>query len=171
MKKIEVSSLKDNVFETIGKEWMLITAGSVDNYNTMTASWGCLGWLWNKPVAVVFIRPERFTHEFAERNEYLTLSFLGHSDEARRIYNFCGSKSGRDYDKAKETGLEAEATERGNVAFMQARLTLECRKLYKDDIKAGNFLSPDIAQWYGGTRGGYHDVYVLEIVNAYVPMK
>ena len=71
----------------------------------MTASWGCLGWLWNKPVAVVFIRPERHTHELIEKNEYMTLSFLGHSEEARKIYNFCGAKSGRDFDKAKETGL------------------------------------------------------------------
>lgn len=166
---MELNSLNGNVFETIGKEWMLITAGSVDKYNTMTASWGCIGWLWNKPVAVVFIRPERFTHEFAERNEFVTLSFLGHSETARRAYNFCGTKSGRDYDKAKETGLEIEPTEMGNVAFLQARLTLECRKLYKDDIKPSKFLSSDIPQWYGGVRGGYHDVYVLEIVNAYVP--
>lgn len=168
MEKIELKSLNGDVFDSIGKEWMLITAGSVDKYNTMTASWGCLGWLWNKPVAVVFIRPERFTHEFVEKKEYLTLSFLGHSEAARRAYNFCGTKSGRDYDKAKETGLEAEPTEMGNVAFRQARLTLECRKLYKDNIKPCNFLSPDIPQWYGGARGGYHDVYVLEIVNAFV---
>lgn len=167
MKKIEVKTLNDNVFETISKEWMLITSGNIDNYNTMTASWGCLGWLWNKPIAITFIRPERYTHDFVEQNEYLTLSFLGHGEEARKIYNFCGSKSGRDYDKAKETGLQPIATELGNVAFAQSRLTLECRKLYKDDIKAEKFLSPDIAQWYGA-KGGLHDVYVLEIVNAYV---
>lgn len=167
MKKIDLKTLNDNVFETIGKEWMLITAGNLDNYNTMTASWGCLGWLWNKPVAIAFIRPERFTHDFVEKNEYLTLSFLGNDDEARRIYNFCGSKSGRNYDKAKETGLQSIATELGNVAFAQSRLTLECRKLYTDYIKPSCFLSPDIAQWYG-TKGGLHDVYVLEIVNAYV---
>lgn len=66
MKKIEVSELNDNVFTTIGKEWMLVTAGTKDKFNMMTASWGCLGWLWNKPVAVMFIRPERYTHEFIE---------------------------------------------------------------------------------------------------------
>lgn len=49
MKKIEVSELNDNVFTTIGKEWMLVTAGTKDKFNMMTASWGCLGWLWNKP--------------------------------------------------------------------------------------------------------------------------
>ncbi len=169
MKKIDIKQLNDNVFETIGKEWMLVTAGTVDHHNTMTASWGCLGWLWNKPVAVAFIRPERFTHEFIEANELLTLSFLGHGEEARRIYNLCGSKSGRDCDKTIEAGLIPVATPEGSTAFQQARLTLECRKLYKGNIQEQNFLDSSlVAQWYGGAKGGYHDVYVVEIVAAYV---
>ena len=40
MKKIEVKELKDNMFETISKEWMLVTAGTKDKFNTMTANWG-----------------------------------------------------------------------------------------------------------------------------------
>lgn len=63
MKELNVKQLPDNFFTTIGKEWMLVTAGSKEHFNTMTASWGCVGWLWNKPVAVIFIRPERYTHE------------------------------------------------------------------------------------------------------------
>lgn len=139
MEKIDVKQLNDNVFETIDKEWLLVCSGDKDNFNMMTASWGCLGWLWNKPVAVVFIRPERHTHELIEKNEYMTLSFLGHSEEVRKIYNFCGSKSGRDFDKAKETGLVPVETENGSIGFEQARLTLECRKLYKDTMTAEKF--------------------------------
>lgn len=167
MEKIDVKTLTDNVFSTIGKEWMLVTAGTKDKWNTMTASWGCLGWLWNKPVAVVFIRPERYTHDFIEQGDTLTLSFLGHSEEARKALNFCGSRSGRDFDKAKETGLTPVELELGTVGFEQARLTFECRKLYKGDIKPVEFITPDIAQWYGGAKGDYHDVYIVEIVNAY----
>lgn len=168
MKKIGVSELKDNFFDTISKEWMLVTAGSMDSFNMMTASWGCMGWLWNRPVAVIFIRPERHTHAFIEQNDSVNLVFLGNSDEARKAYAFCGSKSGRDHDKAKETGLTAEATENGGVTFTQARLTLECRKLYKDNIKPEAFIDKSIAQWYGGANGGYHDVYVLEITGVSV---
>ena len=166
MEKIDVKQLNDNVFETIGKEWLLVCSGDKSNFNMMTASWGCLGWLWNKPVAVVFIRPERFTHGIIEENEYMTLSFLGHSEEARKIYNFCGSKSGRDFDKAKETGLVPVETENGSIGFEQARLTLECRKLYKDSMTAEKFLDKSLLQWYGA-KGGFHDVYVVEITNAY----
>lgn len=167
MKKIDVKQLNDNVFTAIGKEWMLVTAGTKEQFNMMTASWGCIGWLWNKPVAVIFIRPERFTHPLIEANEGLTLSFLGNGEQARAIYNFCGSKSGRDFDKVAETGLKPIVTELGNITYEQARLTLECKKLYKDSIKSESFIDPELAKWYGGKNGGYHDVYVLEIVNAY----
>jgi len=165
MRRLEINELKDNFFESISKEWMLVTAGNKDKFNMMTASWGCIGWLWNKPVAVIFIRPERYTHEFIENNKNMTLVFLGNDDEMRRIYNFCGSKSGRDYDKQKETGLRPVETETGCVTFEQARLTLECRKLYKDNIKPNNFIDSSIEKWYG-ENNGYHDVYILEIINA-----
>ena len=163
MKKIDVTALNDNFFNAISKEWMLVTAGDKDNFNMMTASWGCIGWLWNRPVAVCFIRPERHTHTFIERNDTLNLVFLGNSEKARKAYAFCGSKSGRDYDKAKETGLEPDPTDNGSVTFRQARLTLECRKLYKDSIKPEALLDKSITQWYGGANGGWHDMYVLEI--------
>lgn len=168
MKEIDVHELKDNFFDAISKEWMLVTAGKMSDFNMMTASWGCIGWLWARPVAVVFIRPERFTHEFVERNDVLTLSFLGDSADARAIYNFCGTKSGRDFNKVAETGLIPVETADGNVTFEQARLTVECRKLYKDCIKEANFLDKEMLQYYGGQRGGFHDVYVLEIMNVYV---
>ena len=75
MKPIAIKDLSENFFEVIGKEWMLVTAGNKDHFNTMTASWGGIGFLWNKPVVYVFIRPERYTFEFIEKSEYFTLSF------------------------------------------------------------------------------------------------
>ena len=99
MRKIELKDLNDNFFEAISKEWMLVTAGSKDKFNTMTASWGGTGELWGTPVAFVFIRPERYTFEFMERSECFTLSFLGY--ENKDIHKICGSKSGRDIDRTK----------------------------------------------------------------------
>ena len=73
---------------------MLVTAGNATSFNTMTAAWGAMGYLWNRPVAFIFIRPERYTYEFIERNDGFTLSFLG--EEHREAYKICGSHSGRD---------------------------------------------------------------------------
>lgn len=172
MRRVEVSELKENFFETIGKEWMLITAGRPESFNTMTASWGGIGWLWNRPVAFVFIRPERYTNQFIEQNDSFTLSFLGFDAPERAIYGFCGTKSGRAVDKIKETGLKPVTTESGNITFEQARLTLECRKLYVSDLKAEAFSDRTILEkWYGESQGNLHHVYVAEITAAWINEK
>lgn len=165
MKKIDPKELEPNAIRLIGEEWMLVTAGTPDNFNTMTASWGALGELWFKPVAFVFIRPQRYTYGFVEQNDMLTLSFFG--EKYRDALKFCGSHSGRDTDKIAETGLTPYATEAGNVAFREASIVLECRKLYKADMKAASFLDKAIIdRAYPG--GDFHTTYVVEIVNAWV---
>lgn len=172
MKKIEISALKENFFDTIGKEWMLVTAGQKESFNTMTASWGGIGWLWNRPVAFIFIRPERYTYQFIEKNDCLTLSFLGFEVSERNIYNFCGTKSGREVNKIDETGLKPIITESGNITFEQARLTLECRKLYVSDMKAESFLEKSILEkWYGKAHGNLHRIYIAEITAAWTNEK
>lgn len=167
MKKMELSLLKENVFDLIGKEWMLVTAGTSDCFNTMTASWGGIGFLWGKPVAFVFVRPERYTHDFIEQHERLTLAFLGEAN--RGVHKVCGSKSGRDTDKVKEAGLRPVETPTGVVTFTQARLTLECRKLYKAPITPEGILDVEtVSRWYNDQPGGtYHDMYVVEIEQLY----
>lgn len=166
MKKIEIKELSDNFFEAIGKEWMLVTAGDREKFNTMTASWGGTGFLWNKPVVFVFIRPERYTFDFLEKKDSFTLSFLG--DEHRAVHKICGSKSGRVVNKVKETGLQPVFTEQGNVLFEQSRLSLECRKIYADMLDSECFIDRDVlGKWYGGEHGNLHKMYVAEIVNAW----
>lgn len=167
MKKISVSELKDNMFDAIGKEWMLVTAGTPEKFNMMTASWGGTGILWGKPVAFIFIRPEHYTYEFIEKGDTLTLSFLGEAH--RDIHKICGSQSGRDIDKVAASGLKPYVTENGNIAYEQARLILECKKLYADFIDADNFVDKLlISRWYGEGHGGFHKMYILEIQNVLV---
>lgn len=158
---------QEDVFRLIGKEWMLITAGNIQHFNTMTASWGGLGWLWNKPVAFIFVRPERYTYEFIESGGRITLSFL--PEAFKPILNLCGSKSGRQIDKIKETGLLPLETERGGVAFEQNRITLDCRPLFRSPMQESQFQDPDVlSRWYNDRPGGsLHVMYVLEIEDVY----
>ena len=89
MTKIDPKQIDENVIRLIGSQWMLVTAGNPAHFNTMTASWGGLGFLWNRPVAFVFIRPQRYTFQFAEENSGLTLSFFGEEYrvlECRKLY-------------------------------------------------------------------------------------
>lgn len=168
MKKSDISVLgRENAFDLISKQWMLVTAGNASSFNTMTASWGGVGFIWNKHVAFLFIRPERYTHDFIEKNERLTLSFF--SEEFRPALQICGSKSGRDTDKVKESGLTPVATESGSITFEQARMTLDCRKLFKVDMQNESFVDKSLLErWYNSNPGGgLHSVYIVEIENVY----
>lgn len=157
--------LPDNLFTRIGRDWMLVTAAKPDGtWNTMTASWGTAGILWNKPVAVCFVRPQRYTDEFIRATDRLTLSFFG--DEMHDALKFCGAKSGRDTDKADATGLAPYLLPSGGVTFGQATLVLDCRRLYTDTLRADGFLDPALLANY--TNGDFHHVYVCEIENCYV---
>ncbi len=170
---IKPAELTDNPFKLIGTDWMLVTSASDSDvpdsmtvcgkdYNTMTASWGGVGILWGKPVAFVFIRPQRHTFSFVEKNPRLTLSFF---DEAYRAsLTFCGKNSGRDFDKAKECGLHAVSDKNADgraVWFEEARLVLKTKKLYNDVIKEDSFLTPELLSNY--KAGDFHHIYVCEI--------
>ena len=157
------SEITANPFSLIGADWMLITAGNIDHYNTMTASWGGLGVLWHKNICTIYVRPQRYTFEFLEKNETFTLSFF--DSRYREALKFCGSKSGRDYNKAAETDLTPAATEMGNVSFKESKLIIECRKIYFQDLAPENFLDESIMKNYPDCD--YHRVYVGEILNVY----
>ena len=163
-KQIRPEDLTDNVFKLIGKDWMLITAGNINKFNTMTASWGMLGVLWHKPVFTVFVRHNRYTYEFIEANNYFTLSFL--DKEHRDILQLCGTTSGRETDKIKESGLKPIKTDKGNITYEQARLVVECKKIYYNDLVPSNFLSEGINDLY--PLKDYHRLFIGEIDQCYI---
>lgn len=166
MKKIDPKELAENPIKLIGEEWMLVSSGPKEKFNSMTASWGGIGFLWNKPVAFVFIRPERYTFEFTEQNEFLTLSFF--APEYKKALGVFGSKSGRDTDKVAETGLTPYFTELGNPAYREARIVMECRKMYSEMLSEGSFTDKTpLEKWYGPDNG-LHKMYVVEIVNLWI---
>lgn len=162
-KEIPVQEI-ENVQKLIGSDWMLVTAGNIkDTFNTMTASWGCMGVLWNKNVAISYIRPQRFTYLFTEANELMTLCFF--EDDMRDALRFCGTHSGRDFDKIKETGLTPVESEEGAVIFAEAKLALVCRKLYVSDIREEGFIDKSLLTNY--PQKDYHRQYICEIIKAF----
>ena len=159
MKKIDVKSLQDNVFSLIGDRLMLITAGTAERCNTMTASWGGVGELWGKYVSTIYIRPQRYTLEFVEREEYYSLCFFG--PEYRQALSLCGSKSGRDVDKDAATGL-TPCFDQAAPYYEQARLVFLCRKLYRQDMEESAFLDKGLLEkWYDNDL---HRMFIGEIV-------
>ena len=163
-KTIKPQDLRDNPFKLIGGDWMLITAGTKESFNTMTASWGGLGVLWDKEVAFAFVRPTRHTFSFMEKAPVFTLSFF--AEEYRSKLEFCGAHSGRDVNKVAKTGLTPVFGEAGEIYFSEARLVLLCRKLHAQNLDPAGFLDPKITEFYA--QRDYHRLYIGEITRCLV---
>ena len=159
-KPIKAEEISENLIKMIGSDWMLITAGTREKFNTMTASWGYAGFMWNRPSAICFVRPERYTYGFMERADDYTLSFF--SEDYRDALKLCGSKSGKHIDKPKEAGLTPKFLPNGTVSFEEASLILECRKVYADNLKPENFFAQHIIDNVYN-NDGYHRMYIGEI--------
>ena len=160
-----------NPAEEIGRGWMLVSAARCEgkqfgsDYNTMTASWGGLGELWGKPVAFVFVRPERHTYRFTEESPYMTLTFFG--DERKDTLSLCGSRSGRDTDKVALCGLIPvflRFDDGRAVYFEGARRVLILKKLYAAPLNTSCFTESAPLQYY--EKDGVHKMYVCEILTA-----
>lgn len=162
-KEIKPTDLNENAIRLIGYDWMLITAGTPENHNTMTASWGGMGMLWNKPVMFIFIRPVRYTYKFVEEHNYFTCSF--YDEKFRDKLNFCGTFSGRDYDKDKEIGFTPVKFKQ-SIAYKEASLVIECQKIYFHDIEPGNFIGEYISKHYPAKD--YHRMYIGEIKSVWI---
>ena len=163
MNKINIKELQENAVSMFDDKWCLITAGTKEGYNTMTASWGAMGELWNKDVCFIFIRPQRYTLEFTEREEYFTLSFF--SEEYKKALAFCGRNSGRDCDKAKETGLTPMEID-GSMSFEESQTVIVCKKLFYQDIDPKGFTDKTI-DGVCYPEKDYHRMYVGEVVACY----
>lgn len=170
---IEPKDLEGNVFDMIGDKWMLITAAKDDKINTMTASWGGMGIMWAKTVVWCVVRPVRHTYEFIEAADYFTLTFF--PGEYRKALNILGTKSGRDCDKIKESGLtpalftldkQDKDNKKEVTYFKEADTVMVCKKLYYQDVDPAHFIVADLDKNY--PNKDYHRMYFGEITECFV---
>lgn len=159
-REIEPKELKSTPFDMIGKDWMLVAAGNETACNAMTASWGGMGVMWQKDVAFVVIRPQRYTKEFMDKEHRFSLSFLG--KEYRKSLSWMGTVSGREEkDKIAKSGLTLTFLY-GVPCFQEAETTLICRKLFAQPFDPACFIDSAIEpEWYPGKD--FHTLYIAEI--------
>lgn len=146
------------------KQWFLLTCGDFEknHFNTMTISWGSLGVMWNKPFAMVVVRPTRYTYGFMNQYDDFTLSAF--PKQHHKDLSLLGSISGRDSDKIAKTKLHPAAAEIvKSPSFAEAALVMECKKIYWDDMKPEHFLDSSIFKHY--SNHDEHRIYFGEVLN------
>ncbi len=155
-----MQQLNVSAFDAFHTQWALLTAGTPEDYNTMTISWGGLGTLWSRPTATVYVKPIRYTYRYMERHAFFTVSFF--PPEYREDLTILGSRSGRDGDKVALTRLTPKPAGEG-VTFAEAHTTLLCRKIYRQDLDSAA-VPPDVAaQFYAAEAP--HRMYIGEVLS------
>ncbi len=173
-KEIKINEYNGNPMTMFGEDWALVAAGNEQNgYNAMTIAWGHLGAIWDRntstgkiiiPTAEVYIRPQRYTKEFIDREELFTISSFDES--YRKSLGYMGSHSGREEDKIAKAGLTPVFAD-DTTYFEEAKIIFICRKIYQDTLIDNGFLDKKIMD-DNYPKKDYHERYVGEIVKILV---
>lgn len=140
MKEINPDNFDFNPFN-LKENWALLTSGDKNKINTMTISWGTFGFLWNKNIVTIYVRPQRYTKKFIDKTGYFTLSFFDnkYKSELTRL----GRVSGANVDKLKDSPLSPYIN--GNiVSFKEANIIIVAKTLYVSELKENDFLDSNI---------------------------
>ena len=139
--------------------------------NPMTIAWCQMGEIWGRPICTVLVRQSRYTHKLMEESETFTVS-VPHAGTMKEALAFCGTKSGRDYDKCRELGLSLLPSQTGGTdGLMGCAMHFECRIVSKTEMDLSKTDPEILARLYGSNQatpdGDPHTVYFGEIVAAY----
>jgi flavin reductase (DIM6/NTAB) family NADH-FMN oxidoreductase RutF len=163
---IELTNLRIQPHDLFDNQWLLLAAGdfTAGDFNAMTIGWGAVGTMWSKPFVMVAVRHSRYTFQFMEKYNTFTLS--GFPAQYQDALNLLGSKSGRDGDKIRESGLTPIASSMvAAPSFAEAELVIECRKVYENDLNPAHFMDESIYRHY--PKRDFHRIYYGWIEKAF----
>jgi flavin reductase (DIM6/NTAB) family NADH-FMN oxidoreductase RutF len=164
MREVAITELSIDVVNLWMNQWLLLTAGTVDNCNMMTVAWGSIGCMWSRPFAQIVVRPQRHTRKYIEQSDSFTLCAF--PEKYRKDLEILGSLSGRNGNKLAKTGLTLKASRRVTApSYNEAGLILECRKIYYQDMDPRGFVDKTIQDNYA--TKDYHRIYFGEILSVY----
>ncbi len=168
-KSIEPSAIPESVFKLVGTDFTVITAGPETSFNSMTASYGGWGQLFDKPVTWCFLRANRYTLELIKKEKTYTMTYF--EDQYKDQVLFLGSKSGRDSDKMKELSLTHVTTPAGNVTYKEAKLIIECKLMEVTTVNPDDFYNPEnkafVTEGYEEAKD-YHKLVFGEITQVWI---
>lgn len=168
MREINIKQLELRPFEAFGTDWMALAAGTEQSgYNAMTIAWGHFGSLWERgthanrlPTAICYVRPNRYTKQFLDKEPYFTLNCLGSA--GKKALGYLGSHSGRDGDKLKAAQLTPAFTN-GTMYIAEAQKVYICRKLYTAPLLEEGFADRELVE-FNYPKRDFHQMYVGEII-------
>lgn len=143
-----------------------LTAGNDKEFNTMTISWGSIGFMWRKPVFMVLVRESRYTNEFMKNGESFTVGIPYEKNKSEAL-KICGTKSGRDIEKEKEAGIKFIKSKKVKTPIIEGcEKYYECKIVFKNTMNLDDLDKEFVKTFYDGETKG-HVLYFGEIVEEY----
>ncbi len=163
MERVDSMRVAEQAMEQI-REGAFLTVKAGQALNTMTIGWATIGYVWSRPIMMVAVRLSRHTFSLIEEASDFTVSIP--SVDMQDELNFCGTQSGRDYDKFKECNLPVTPGQRVNSPIISVPgLHYENKIVYKSAMDPA-FISPELnRELYAA--GDYHTLYFGKIVDCY----
>lgn len=168
-KQIDQTEIPGDVFTLVNKDYTVLTGGTPEHYNSMIASWGGWGTLFDRPTTWCFLRSNRYTLELIRKDHMYTMSYF--DDEYKEDIMPFGTQSGRDGQKMKDTKLTVVQTPAGSMAFKEAKLIIECKLAAVTTVSADDFLVEDGRQFVVDAHAetnDYHKIVFGEITSVWV---
>ncbi|MGL6185995.1 MAG: flavin reductase family protein [Clostridium chrysemydis] len=153
----------DNLY----KGGAFLTASKEGKVNTMTISWGSVGYMFRKPVFMALVRDSRYTNEFLKDGEEFTISIPKEDDNLKKALSICGTISGRDKDKEIEANIKFKKSKKTNAPVVEGCFKYyECKIIFKSVVDLES-LDNEIKEaiYKGETKG--HNLYFGEIIETY----
>jgi len=134
--------------------------------NPMTIGWAQVGHIWNRPTVTVLVRRSRYTYGCVLHSDEFVVSVPGAGRLSEQLA-FCGSRSGRDMDKAQACGLPLERARTLDTPVVgSCELHYECRVLLRKQLSRGDFASPEVLQTYY-KDDDHHMIVIGELLAVY----
>jgi flavin reductase (DIM6/NTAB) family NADH-FMN oxidoreductase RutF len=157
--------LPENLASLILTDQMLITSGTLEKFDAMPTTWALFGHIFQKPTASIVLCPKGYMLPYVNANPVVTLSFYHPQHDGS--LTVLAEEADDERDKIRRSGMEPFATPLGGIAFREARILLECEKLYADWIKEANFIDQTVPQEMY-PRKEFHRLFVLEVKAVWV---
>lgn len=165
MKKVNYMDYLDQALGELNNNGVFLTVEG-KKLNTMTIGWASFGVIWGEPILMVLVRKSRFTYQLIDNNDEFSVS-VPENNKLKEELMFCGSKSGKNFDKFKECNLTSLPGEKINTPVIgECKLHFECKIKYKQDMKPENLIPDYNNKWY--SNNDYHTLYFGKIVDTYL---
>ncbi len=163
MREVNINNFSIRIFESIGKDAFILASGNLNHHNCMTVGWASLGYLWRRPIAFVYVRPQRYTYQFMEKYDYFSLNFF--KQEFNDVLQLCGTQSGRDINKMKLERITPVDYEGKAIYYNEAKTVVLCKKIFFQDIDPKNLLDNSVLNFY--PFNDFHRIYYGEVIKIY----